>query len=407
MVWVKRIILLLLVILSFGCILKFVKNVPYFYIFIELFLILMVIAIISKKSSNQKALLINFAAIVLALGLGEAYFAGWQEFGLFQNDRKIVQEGTYTLGTFFKNDQVRGYAIAENAKTSSKLIIGNKVVYDVIYTTNQDGLRISPHDTNLYIRNQKKDFKNVFFFGCSFTLGEGVNDDETLPYLFEEKSAGEYRSYNFGSPGYGPHQMLRILETGLLDSIITDRKPSIAIYQALMEHIPRASGKYPYFLWDVNGPHYELTSSGQVEYAGKFNDSFISKIKYKLYRQLAKSYLLSRNAWMKRLIGWDINKSDIDLFVKIIIKSKQIFTTKYGGDFYVLIWSDDSENYKYVTSKLAENNIPFITTDMIFNKYDDPKEKYRLKLDNHPTELAYERIAQYLLSYLNKESLNK
>ena len=84
---------------------------------------------------------------------------------------------------------------------------------------------------------------DAFFFGDSFTYGEGVNDDETLPYLFEKLSGGRYRAYNLAFHGYGPQQMLRVIETGLLEKMVSDQRPLIVVYEALVQHIERAAGK--------------------------------------------------------------------------------------------------------------------------------------------------------------------
>jgi hypothetical protein len=76
------------------------------------------------------------------------------------------------------------------------------LIYDVTYTIDADGLRIAagldenPHDNRC-----------MLFFGCSFTFGEGVDDHEAMPYV--AGTLANLRAYNFGFPGYGPHQMPR------------------------------------------------------------------------------------------------------------------------------------------------------------------------------------------------------
>ena len=77
------------------------------------------------------------------------------------------------------------------------------------YTIGPNGLRVSPP------YEEVADVPCALFFGGSFTFGTGVEDDEALPYVAGILSEGKYRVYNFGYRGYGPHQMLAALESGL------------------------------------------------------------------------------------------------------------------------------------------------------------------------------------------------
>lgn len=411
MVWIKRLSLFILILCSFALTIKFMSHVPYFYISIELFLILLFISIRSKRPSTFKAILINLGAIFLAIGLAEAYCAGWQGFGFSPGIEEY--EGLFLQGSDTEEcgkviDEVRGYALPKNARIKARKTFGEDVIYNVTYTSNKDGLRVSPHDLEYLSNITRDDSKNLGFFGCSCTFGEGVHDNETYPYLIEEKSGGQYRSYNFAMEGYGAHQMLRILETGIVDSIIPENKPAAFFYLALTAHMSRSSCKYPYFTWDVNGPRYELNSFKEVKYAGKFNDSLISKIKFGFYMQLSESHLVCESSWIQHLIGWNVSQKDRELFIGIILKSKKLISRKYEVPFYVIvwaddIWSDDSEDYKYIVSELKINHVNIIETKDIFNKYNDPhdKQRYLIKVDGHPNKLAYGRIAEYLLDYVN------
>jgi hypothetical protein len=399
MLWIKRILFPLLSILSVYLILTYVNTVPFFFLALALTTIL-ILSMIVSKSSLYKAIFLNLAFIVLLMGLGEAYCAGWDNLGLSQTHKTTDSYKIKKSGLPAFND-ITGYSGSKNGQVEEKKMYGSEVVYDVTYTMNQFGLRIAPHDVS---PARNRDYKNVVFFGCSFTFGTGLNDDETLPYLFEEESGGRYRSYNFAYGGYGPHQMLRILETGRLDKIITDQKPSIAIYVALIDHIDRCTCKYPYFLWDISGPKYQVDSSGNLRYVGKFNDTLYAKIKYKVYKEIGKSYLVRDTYLFRKALGWTRTAEDRDLFVKIILASTDVFTQKYHGDFYVVFrgYKGDKDS-TYVLDELRKHRINVITTDEILEHYKDPPEKYAIAHDVHPSKLYNQRIAAYLLSYLNNQ----
>jgi len=406
MIWKTKIIVFSLILCSIIVLLTLVNHVPYFYISIEIFLIIVIYAVNSKKSSTWKALMINLSAIFLAVGFAEAFCAGWDAFG-FSN--RVLKE-RYLLtqkGHYFGIDEVRGYALRINAKISAKKIVEGEIVYDVTYTTNKYGLRVSPRDLNLSSDILKRSDKNVFFFGCSCTFGEGVKDNKTFPYLIEEKSKGNYKSFNMAMEGYGPHQMLRILETGLTDTVTPPKKPSVFIYLAIIEHIERISCKYPYFTWDVYGPKYGLDAHNDAKYVENFNTKLISKIKFIFYNQLAKSRLVLKSFWLRQHLGWNVTQEDKDLMVKIILRSRDIIAQKYNGMFYVLIWPDsmreNSLDYKYIVSELRKHQVNLIEIKDIFAEHESPKDigGYQIISDGHPNELAYQRIADYMVNYLN------
>ena len=261
--------------------------------------------------------------------------------------------------------------------------------YNVTYTTNKYGLRVAPHDLRLTQLNPN--FKNVIFFGCSFTFGEGVNDNESIPFVFEDQSQGHYKAYNFAFHGYGAHQMLRILESDTIDKVITDRKPAIAIYQACTFHIERSAFKYPYIQWDTKGPRYRLDRNGNLVLS-------TSKYSERLFRILSSSHLFSHlldRLYLKRRTEYDIR-----LFIEMIKRSKKIFEDKYNGEFYVVYWDTYSDpDTKKIMSKLEKEQIGFFYASKIFgvNNMENYLEKYAIAGEGHPNKLAYELIAKYLL----------
>ena len=108
---------------------------------------------------------------------------------------------------------------------------GTGAVYDVHYSM-PNGQRIAPDSL-------KQNGPTVMFFGDSFTFGDGVNDEDTLPNAFSIVSG--MRVLNFGLYGYGPHHMLRLLELDVPKKI-TSSFPHLMVYTAIKDHIRRAAG---------------------------------------------------------------------------------------------------------------------------------------------------------------------
>jgi hypothetical protein len=387
----------LLIIASFILVLRYVEKAPFFYLGLETFFVLLFLSYKLKKHNFLKAFSFNLAIVILLLGLAEAYFAWFSAPPAKQEKVATIDDYGNAPSHYYVYDEIRGYAATGNVKKRSKKMLGNKVLYDVTYTTNQHGLRVSPHDLASSKNYSNKDVKNVVFFGDSFTYGEGVNDNETFPFLFEKLSEGKYKTYNFAFHGYGPHQMLRILETGLLDEVMSGNKPSIAIYLALIEHIDRASGK---ILWDYNVPKYKLSPSGTPEFVGSFKSNLISEDNQVKNLKNPRSQLFSRIG-LTRLFDSKRSAEDIELFIKMVVQAKNILENKYNAKFYVMVWPLGDPDTNSIIVKLKENHIEVINVNQIFGKYKDPPEKYRIEIDNHPTKLAHERIAKYLLEYLN------
>ena len=76
-------------------------------------------------------------------------------------------------------------------------------------------------------------------------------------------------TYNLAFNGYGPHQMLAILENGLEREVV-HCKPDIDIYQGIVHHVARVNGIVK---WDSHGPRYVLNDDGDLYQDGHFDDA--------------------------------------------------------------------------------------------------------------------------------------
>lgn len=283
-----------------------------------------------------------------------------------------------------------GYSSLEGLTRATSARNG-KILYDVLYTKNKYGLRVTPHD--LVPSGPAPGSSDVVFLGCSFTYGEGVNDKETAPYLFEEGSGGKYRAYNFGFHGYGPQQMLLILDSDIVDTVVPGSRPAIAVYQALPGHVARCAFKYPAILW-YKGPSCELDGNSEVAVKG------YAEVTAPLKRLLLKSRLLKR--WYYR-----VTKTDVDLFLKTVKKSKELFERKYSGKFLLLFWDGNDRFSRQVLAELRKEGIRvFLVSDILGVHYGEKEfvMKYTVREDGHPNGPANTLIAEYLLANIGSEN---
>ena len=128
------------------------------------------------RGSWPRALLFNAGVAAATLAAAEAYFS-------FQER----EDPTHTPELSVK-DEILGWAPAKGMRTRVTRFHHGRPVYDVTQTIDSNGLRISAP------AGKAPPDGTVIFFGCSFTFGEGLQDDETLPYQVCTQSRGRWRS---------------------------------------------------------------------------------------------------------------------------------------------------------------------------------------------------------------------
>ncbi len=283
-------------------------------------------------------------------------------------------------------DDVLGYAPARNCRRRVIKYTYGEALYDVTYTIGPEGIRTVPGDP------PADDPGSVLFFGGSYTYGEGVEDDETLPAVVQELSGSATR--NFGFHGYGPHQMLAAIESGKVESAVTG-KPRAAIYSALVSHVARGKGLNP---WDRHGPRYVLGPSGEPMRKGQFDE--LHPQREALVRLLAKSYFYRR--FVQRRIR--VRKEDVGHFVALVGASRDALAARYPGiRFEVILWDSEGtyDILDEVLRGLDDRGIPCHLVTSIIPDLAERDAEYRLhRYDRHPSPAAYRRVAEYVVEHI-------
>ncbi len=108
----------------------------------------------------------------------------------------------------------------------------------------------------------------ALFFGGSFTFGEGVEDNETLPAQFGRHATG-YRPYNYGYVGYGPQNLYMHLQRPELAEEITESS-GVAVFTYIDDHMKRAVGAMRTTTgWGRRLPYLQLEPDG-LRFHGTF-----------------------------------------------------------------------------------------------------------------------------------------
>jgi hypothetical protein len=288
-------------------------------------------------------------------------------------------------GKYYIDDPDLGYAVSRGTQVKARRGSRDTVIYDVTYTISQRGRRHTKGDPR---------GETWVFMGCSRTFGEGVNDDETLPSFFSAELGHSANVVNAGLHGYGPHQMLRILETDRLKDL--PRPVKHVVYQGLWEHVRRSAGRA---VWDLRGPHYEMDGDS-VSYAGPHHGTKFIRTTSMLRRSAAAEFFLER-----LYFNFDTSDDDIELYARIVERAAALTREKLGAELTVLFWDEDNETARRVLARLARSGIPVVRVSALL-----PREEWKaleIPLDPHPRPEAYRRIADGLAGHFGVGATSK
>ena len=126
---------------------------------------------------------------------------------------------------FFVPDPVLGYK-----QLPGQFVVTLKNVFNFRVTHLPNGLRIT-HPLETY--NNPSNKEEIWIFGCSFTHGWALNDEESYPWLLQAQLP-EYEVVNFGVEGYGTiHSLLQYRDA------IKEKRPKVAVLAYLSFHDER------------------------------------------------------------------------------------------------------------------------------------------------------------------------
>lgn len=275
-------------------------------------------------------------------------------------------------------DKLLGFKPKPSIRMHSIKRVDGRTLYDVHYTIDA----FSRRDTPVENAGARKNF--ALFFGCSYTFGEGLNDDQTMEYLVS-KELKDVRAYNYGFSAYGAQQMLARLEDGKIPEQVKERR-GVGLYFFVGDHMRRTLGTLDLVHNWSTMPYYDFSDGKLVRKADSFEEG------------KPVSEYLTRFAWFKKLVQWrhfKFTDRDYDLFSEIILESKHRFETQFPGSvFYVVFMGGWGEEHR-------ERLIPFLSKKGIrFLDYSKTPEldggDFYFKFDGHPNPRGAETFASTL-----------
>jgi hypothetical protein len=228
----------------------------------------------------------------------------------------------------------------------------------------------------------------ALFSGGSFTFGEYLNDNETIPYWFARK-APCYQPYNYAFSGYGPQHLLIHARRPELVREVKETK-GIAVYIFIDDHVGRACGelqiiaKWGYYLPLFTFENGEWISQGSIEQRHPMQHAFF---------RLAENVHLW--TWYLQHYGTRRGEAEYDFTAAMIKEAADTLVRRFNElTFYTVIYPGQDRAGK-MRRCLEKRGITCPDFTDLFP--DEDWEKYHF-VDGHPapelSPLFAERLAQ-------------
>lgn len=254
-------------------------------------------------------------------------------------------------------------------------------------------LRIT-HPIDSYFNNPRQK-EEIWIFGCSFTHGWGLNDQETYPWLLQERFP-EYEIVNFGVGGYGTiHSLIQFREA------LEVKTPKLAVLAYASFHdkrntFIRSRRKQIIItkkLGPVSQPYALLDGHGRLQYL--YADDEYREFPLMRYSALAHFIEELYNQYEE---GWYRSHAVSEALVAEMAE----LAKKRGVKFMVAGINERRETFEMLDFAQSHgiSNVN-ISVDL------DVKENTLEPIDGHPSAIANKKYADKLEAFLRAELLKE
>lgn len=329
------------------------------------------------RGERARGLLISFSITFAMLAASDLYFRSQGKSDLF----KLVHPPGYS-----SQGEILGRRPPPPGQYRLRAVtkISEETIYDVLVTIGQHRFRET--------RSPGPNEGTILFFGGSYTFGTGVADSETYPAQFSKELNDRYRVLNMGFAAYGPHQMLRILESGLADDAI-ERPVAGAYYLAIQNHSNRAAGLQR---WNQFSPRYVLDDTGELYSDGLHADNSLVRLRSMSERQGGLPAVISL-ALTEALFPLD---ERIEITAAIIQRSADLVREKYGVELYCLLWDTRwAVDIPKLQSALQLRGVKTLRVSDFVEDLDAPTHRILPGIETHPNSAFHVRFGKALAAH--------
>jgi hypothetical protein len=333
------------------------------------------------RTTTWKATFCNLAALAAA---GFILFG----FSAYRSPPKNEITETFEPKRWTATNSFLGYLPLPNRTFRWRRFAGVEQIFDVKISTGPHGWRVTP--------SAPLATRSLLFFGCSFTFGHGIKDEESYPYRVAVKTAGRFAVHNFGQNGWGPNQMLSLLEHNFAEQVVR-QPPALAVFLTIPDHLARIEGLCPY---SDGYPRYVLNSRGEAVAAGTFAGTL---------DPLNRAFRDWNMGWVKTrgLFSWRPLAGDADqLYLAIVLSARDQIQRRFPGcRFEVVLWETDpwaADQWGHrVEAGLRNEGISVHRAEEFLpGRWQNP-DRYRISpMDVHPNALAADLMADFVVHRL-------
>lgn len=262
----------------------------------------------------------------------------------------------------------------------------DKPLFDAKYTFDRNNRRIMP-------KADEHPKADLLVFGCSFTFGYGLEDEQTWPYKLAELLGPTWLVENYGQNGFGAQQMLGMIEDKKID--VPDAPVRQALFLAIRDQIRRNSGL---FLMDSITYREE---DGKLVRGERTSDSKLMFL-FRLPKIFNGSQFVRETCRMVMYkLAAIMNSRHTELYVAMLAESAKLLRDHYQTALTVLLWPD-IEN---IATVLEDKGISVLFARKMLKNWgegDSPNYHIVPHLESHPNEQATTEIARGLAEYYAK-----
>lgn len=300
---------------------------------------------------------------------------------------------TQTVGDWrevgYTRNEATGYATNPNIDAHDIILLDGDTVYNAHITTDEKGRRINPANQT---GNRNK---YALFIGGSYTLGAGVNNNQTMQYQFAQ-AFPKHKTYTYCGGGWGTNHLHALFSTRNLASEIPEQE-GICIYTFIDQHIDRNIGTQGISTtFGGISPYYYLNGDGELVRNKDFNVG---------RRRLTDFYHLLN--WSNTLKYFNITfpvglykEPHYELTVALAKETARLYQEQFGNDnFYILIYPNSISG---IGDRFKAAGLKVIDLSKLYSIADDPDTfwKYRIKNDRHPNPEGHKLVAGELKKQL-------
>lgn len=258
----------------------------------------------------------------------------------------------------------------------------NTPLYEATYHLDQFGYRVVPQDAG-------PKSEHLATFGCSFTFGEGVEDDETLPAQLACMRP-DTAVYSFAMPGYSTGQAALQIQTGATERI--EEPAGAAVYLFMSDHVNRVLPTLRKIrVYTAVYPAFELNARGEPNYLGALGHVYSRRIA--LYDAAS---FLNFSKWARLEFPLYIPEKDYDLCVALLDVARREYQVRFpGNEFYVIVDPVCHIDFDFPALERALNRrkLKWLDPKGLFGQ--QPWKKYHYPTDGHPTPEAHAMLAEW------------